>query len=242
MAGDWLKIEKSTPHKPEVYQIAAILNLDSDIVFAKLFRIWSWFDDHFTSCNAPSVTESLLDRCICVTGFANAMQQVGWLTISDDGCSLPNWDRHNGNSAKKRALSGERVKRFRNAPNVTNALPEKRREEKRIKEKQTTFVERNVGAASVRKPPTATLPDSVWIDSLKASPAYSGIDVEREHAKCVEYFSLKGITPSRKRFLNWLNRAERPLSGVRELTKDERQAKLIAEMERRFGKDGQGNG
>jgi hypothetical protein len=46
---------------------------------------------------------------------------------------MPNFDRHNSKSAKNRALGQKRTQKHRsNAQNVTNALPEKRREEKRI--------------------------------------------------------------------------------------------------------------
>jgi hypothetical protein len=40
MAGDWIKIEISTPDKPEVAIIAECLKIDPDAVVGKLFRIW----------------------------------------------------------------------------------------------------------------------------------------------------------------------------------------------------------
>jgi hypothetical protein len=44
MAGDWIKLQKDTPDKPEVLAIATRMNLDPDAVVGKLVRIWSWFD------------------------------------------------------------------------------------------------------------------------------------------------------------------------------------------------------
>ena len=138
MAGDWIKVEKVTPEKPEVEAMADQLKIDPDAVFGKLFRIWSWFDDHTEKGDAPSVTRALLDRMSGVTGFGDAMVDVGWLVESDHGLVIPNFDRHNGKTAKNRALSAKRNAELRrkrdakrDAPSVTSASPreEKRREE-----------------------------------------------------------------------------------------------------------------
>lgn len=130
MAGDWMKITLDLPDKPEVHQIAALTKLDCDTVVGKLVRVWGWFDQQTTNGNARGVTLTLVDRFANHTGFGKAMQQAGWMTVSKNGIIMPNFGRHNGQSAKKRALTERRVKRFRNASDVTKSLPEKRREEK----------------------------------------------------------------------------------------------------------------
>ena len=130
MAGDWLKVETALPDKPEVHYIASTLNIDPDAVIGKLLRVWSWFDQHTEDGNAVGVTFALVDRFAGVTGFGEAMQFAGWLVQKDKTLVMVNFDRHNSKSAKKRALSGERQARFRNASVTLGALPEKRREEK----------------------------------------------------------------------------------------------------------------
>ena len=55
------------------------------------------------------------------------------------------------------------------------------------------------------------LTDDEWLQSLKNNIAYEGIDVEKERGKCMAWFEDKGITVSRRRLLNWLNKAEKPL-------------------------------
>jgi hypothetical protein len=142
MAGDWLKIETATPDKPEVFAIAARMGWDDpDLAVGKLFRVWRWFDQHTSCGNARSVTLALLDRISGVTGFAEAMQSVGWLLVDSSGVSLPNFDRHCGKTAKDRALTAKRVASHKSnakgnadtvTESVTSALPreEKRREEK----------------------------------------------------------------------------------------------------------------
>jgi hypothetical protein len=64
-----------------------------------------------------------------------------------------------------------------------------------------------------KKRPPMLADDAEWLATIKAEPAYRGIDVDRELSKCRAYFSTKGVTVSRQRFLNWLNRADRQLAG-----------------------------
>lgn len=129
MAGDWMKIELELPDKPEIHAMAGMLQIDPDAVVGKLIRVWQWFDKHTTDGNAFGVTYSLLDRITNVTGFSEAMVFVGWLEQNDKTLSMPRFERHTSNSAKTRALTNKRVSKSRNATSVTEALPEKRRED-----------------------------------------------------------------------------------------------------------------
>lgn len=146
MAGDWIKMECCTPEKAEVLAITARLGWDDvDLTVGKLFRMWRWFDQHTEGGNARGVTAALLDRIIGVTGFCEAVQSVGWVEITEVGVNLPNFDRHNGTTAKSRALGAKRTAKSKtksregngdgdgkgNARTVTKASPreEKRREE-----------------------------------------------------------------------------------------------------------------
>ncbi|WP_434033571.1 hypothetical protein [Cupriavidus sp. a3] len=145
MAGDWIKFEVSTPEKQEVLAITVDMGWDDpDLTVGKLLRVWRWFDQQTVEGNAPGVSAPLLDRIAGVTGFAKAMAKVGWLNISDAGLSLPNFGRHNGETAKSRALTAKRVAKHKanakgneegNAATVTEELP---REEKRREESSTT--------------------------------------------------------------------------------------------------------
>jgi hypothetical protein len=60
------------------------------------------------------------------------MAKQHWGEVTEIGLRFPNFDRHNGQSAKKRGLTAKRVANLRensnpkcNAPSVTQALPEK---------------------------------------------------------------------------------------------------------------------
>ena len=147
MAGDWIKFDVTTPDKPEVVKMAAELGIDQDAVVGKLLRVWAWADQNTVTCNGESngvtVTSSFLDRLTFCRGFANAMRDAGWLSGEDGALRFPNFARHNGKTAKERAVSNRRVAKYRAGNAVCNGddgdevtlaplqkpLPEKRREE-----------------------------------------------------------------------------------------------------------------
>ena len=140
MAGDWIKVEHTTPDKPEVVKLADMLGIDQDAVVGKLLRLWIWADQQSVSGNAITVTNSFLDRLVFCPGFAVGLVKVGWLNGRNGLLSIPNFDRHNGQTAKNRANTNRRVanhRKGRNDETVTDVtpeplqkpLPEKRREE-----------------------------------------------------------------------------------------------------------------
>ena len=134
MAGDWMKVEKATPDKPEVFAIAETLGIDPDAAFGKCFRVWSWFDDHTTNgkSNGCCVSKLLVDRLVSVSGFADCMVSVGWLVADGVGVSASNFDRHNGKTAKTRAMTAKRVAKHANAKLTQKLTPDALpREEKR---------------------------------------------------------------------------------------------------------------
>lgn len=135
MAGDWIKMRVDLREDPDVISIATATDLDEDAVVGKLHRVWSWADQQTADGNAHSVTRAWLDRYVGVTGFASAMEKVGWLLVTDGGIQIPDFDAHNSESAKRRALTAKRAAKHRNAKrnatSVTKCAPreEKRRED-----------------------------------------------------------------------------------------------------------------
>jgi len=173
MAGDWIKFEKATLHKPEVFEMASDLGIDPDAVIGKLLRVWDWFDDQSSDGNAPVTVRALLDRYSGVTGFTDSMEAVGWLVVDGDTMTLPNFGRHNGQTAKARALTAKRVSKSKGKSNakgnavsvtstvtstVTSPLAEKRREEKSIKKE-----------AIASCPASPDVLAEIWAGSPKAS-------------------------------------------------------------------------
>ena len=159
-----------------MWAIAAALNIDPDAVVGKLLRVWAWFDEQTESGNALSVTKHLLDRQVGVIGFCDALQNVGWLDENNEYIFIPNFDRHNSQTAKTRALTAERVAKMRqlkdletleklssNANSVTKSVT---REEKR-REDQLTLTTNlsNARFDSGRYKPSED--DMAWADTLE---------------------------------------------------------------------------
>lgn len=116
MAGDWIKIQHATLDKPEIFRIAESLKIEPDLAFGKCVRFWIWLDQQSENGAGVSVTEFALDRVIGQKKFSRAMIEVGWLEVGPDGkLAIPNFDRHNSKSAKKRALTKNRTEVYRNA-------------------------------------------------------------------------------------------------------------------------------
>lgn len=109
MADFWIKLEKNTPDKPEIFEMAEMLSIDPDAVLGKLIRVWCWVDSNSSDGHIKSVTPVLIDRLTMSQGFADAMTSVGWL----EETSIPNFSRHLGESAKKRAKDSERKRKSR---------------------------------------------------------------------------------------------------------------------------------
>lgn len=144
MAGDWIKIEHSLPTKPEVMRLAEVLGVDEMAVVGHLVCFWSWVDQNMSgSCPVARGTKTGLDRVAGRTGFAEAMVEVGWLTLTDGRIEIPNYEHHLSQSAKARALEARRKKASRtNVPRASGQMsgsqPDKNRtrEEKRREEKK----------------------------------------------------------------------------------------------------------
>jgi len=66
-----------------------------------------------------------------------------------------------------------------------------------------------------KKARTRTKPadDEFWIAELEKDTAYAGINIRAELGKMQRWCAEKHRTPSRMRFVNWLNRAERPMTA-----------------------------
>ena len=111
----WLKIETHTPTKPEMSQLARLCHCSKGDVFLACFRFWSWADSQSEDGWIEFLTPDDVDEHAGMKGFGAALEAVGWIVFSDGGATIPNFDRHCGSSAKRRALDAERKRRSRAA-------------------------------------------------------------------------------------------------------------------------------
>ena len=217
MAGDWIKVEKATPRKPEIFGIAARLNISLDHAFAVCVRFWMWCDDHLIDGNAQNVTCLLLDDALGCPGIADALLSVGWLQVRSGSLVIPHFDRHLSASAKNRAETARSVAKSRektqqtSSENVTDKALQKPLPEKRIEEKNTKTEEKKKrGAAPPFLPPT--------VDEVGRYCAERSNHVDAQ--KFVDFYSSKGwmIGPNKMKdwraaVRTWENRNDRSSSS-----------------------------
>jgi hypothetical protein len=147
MAGDWIKWTKGLARKREVLAMSARMEQSPANVAGLCMILWEWLDDNVTGTQIDengnahvtlgALQPSFIDSLVGANGFAAAMSAEGWLCLRSGSLTVPNYGRHNGQTAKDRALTSDRVQRHRkgkcNGESVTHvtvgALPEKRREE-----------------------------------------------------------------------------------------------------------------
>lgn len=150
MAADWIQMRMDLAEDPAVIAMSDRLGLDEFSIVGRLHRLWSWASAH-TKDGRANVTEKFIDKVVTHSGFAHAMQDVGWLEITESHVVFVRWNRHNSKSAKQRAMDARRKKRVRKMSgsqpdkcpdgNRTKTGPEKRRGEKRREEETTVSKE-----------------------------------------------------------------------------------------------------
>ncbi len=139
MAGDWIKMRTNLSEDPAVVRLASGMNMDRYAIVGRLHRIWAWANEHSIDGQCVPVDGDFLDSLVLTPGFADQLRAVGWLSGDDGALCFPNFSRHNGESAKARALDAmrKRVSRSQSAKcpvtTRTELGPEKRRGEKSIK-------------------------------------------------------------------------------------------------------------
>lgn len=69
------------------------------------------------------------------------------------------------------------------------------------------------------------LSDEEWLQVLREEPLLAGVDVDKEHSKCLWWCRCNANEFTRRRFLVWLGKAERTLSTVNPASRHSRVAK-----------------
>ncbi len=126
------------------------------------------------------------------------------------------------NHAKyRRMLNEEERKEYK-----AKWIAEKRRQESTVdKSRQTSTPRRRAAIMSTQAEAEAeaealkkegangSRPQSVedWLKELEADKTYHGIEVRREYGKMLNWCKLRRKKPTQRRFINWLNNAEKTL-------------------------------
>ena len=110
---NWIKIETHTPDKTEIRHIARLCGCSRADAFLAFFRVFVWLDEETEDGHVDFFTPDDADEIGGLKGLGEALQEVRWLMFGPTGAVVANWDRHNGQSAKRRAQEAERKQAVR---------------------------------------------------------------------------------------------------------------------------------
>jgi hypothetical protein len=190
---------------PAVIRIRRATGLDADAVVGKLHRLWSWADTHTADGFAAGLDAEWVDEFASVAGFAAAMQDAGWLEASESGVRFANFDRHNGQPAKTRALKKNRMMRSRGAARATEAPPEEEKRREEYIQPAAPVATSEPQAARSTAPKIAWTPSAGWEgitdeDRQEWATAYPGAVIDQELAKATAWLKAH---PTKAGKRNW---------------------------------------
>lgn len=140
MAGDWIKMRSELQTHPKIVRILSATKADKFRVVGGLHAVWSVFDQHSVDGVLFGYTPETLDHIIGWEGFASAMIAVKWLSFDgEETLSLPEFDEHNGQSAKRRAEDQKRKRNGRkteNSPESVHSESGQSEDKKRTREEK----------------------------------------------------------------------------------------------------------
>ena len=117
----WIKVETHTPEKAEIRHIARLCGCTKAEAFLAFFRVFVWLDEQTDDGHVEFFTPADADEIAGLKGFGEALQEVRWIMFGPTGAVVSNWDRHNGQSAKRRCLDAERKRAVRRASGQMSA-------------------------------------------------------------------------------------------------------------------------
>lgn len=183
----WIKMGVGLRRHPKVVRMASALKADKLRVVGALHAVWCVFDEHSDDGHLECYTLDAMDSEIGWKGFSAAMQSVGWLIETPDGVDAPDYEEHNGASAKRRVMEASRKGKARKAsashayirppPDGTesgqtsapHADKVRNREEKRREDKKNTLSSQQMLAPPAVPPAAPISPDPFVGDgNLKA--------------------------------------------------------------------------
>ena len=113
MAGHWIEWEKGLTGKPEMFRIARVMGVTVLHAAAACMLVWEWAEDVTENGIISGVTAADVSSAAGVAGIGEAMVAAGWLLETEDAVVLPNWDRHNSEPSKRRALKALYMRVYR---------------------------------------------------------------------------------------------------------------------------------
>lgn len=130
--------------------------------------------------------------------------------------------RENRDAEIRRVQNRQAQARYRERKRVSHSKPNVSQDKPPSAQAEAYAEAEAKASKTVGRNGKAVLPDAEWLVSLASDPAFQGIAVEIEIAKCRRWCETNNKNPSRRRIVNWLNRADRPVNGLPTASTNER--------------------
>lgn len=167
---DWIKINTALPRSPKVLRLAALMGIDRSTALGLMIDWLCWLDtateDGSTGLSAETINHLFcadLSRCLrdkshadSVTNvtqkndkchaFVHALAEIGWIVLDENGSIFAaEFEKHNGECAKKRAQNAKRQSKKRSeschANCVTSVTLLSRSKRDQIREEKSIYNE-----------------------------------------------------------------------------------------------------
>lgn len=194
----------------------------------------------YDNCNIIKLITQLRDKKFIACYSVNGSDYIEIINfgkhqnchIKEAASTIPAPDKHGaiaGNSGDDPAESFNPLSSFLN-PESPLLNPESR------EEGQNTLRSRD-------RTPASKMSDEEWMNSLRKNPAYEGLDFDGLYGKMLAWCDANGRKPTRRRFVNWLNREDKPirspLQGKKPYSKNSAAAMQMIEKLRQENHDAQ---
>lgn len=149
MADDWIKFRKKLPRDPRVLVASRKCHATRVTICGALVALWCLADDYAEDSGLlPGYTSEDIDREVELPGFCLSLPP-DWFELRDGSVYLPNYQEHNGRTARQRAQATGRKQRQRGRENESRAQRDEsvtREEKNREEEKNPPNPPSGVGA------------------------------------------------------------------------------------------------
>lgn len=139
MANDWIKMRMDLQTHPKIVRILSATKSDKFRVIGGLHSVWCVFDTHSEDGTLKGYTLQTMDHIIGWPGFSAAVSSVGWLIETPEGLVMPDFEEHNGASAKRRSEDTKRKRKIRmsaKCPQSVRKVSEESADEKTTREEK----------------------------------------------------------------------------------------------------------
>lgn len=107
---NWIKVRHELVRSPKLWHMARVMKSANKHTALGVAVAWLVWLDEQTQDGNTGMSKSEVDDLLGAKGAADALVYIGWAGVSEDGTVVAlDFDKHNGESAKSRADTAQRV-------------------------------------------------------------------------------------------------------------------------------------